>query len=205
MAIPTADTTAIRKASAGDAPRIGTTLGRAFFDDPVFRWTFPDAGRRAAALPAFFSLFAETLQRHDENHLTSDGTGAALWVPPGRAPVAEEHAEAFGQRLEEIAGTDAERTFAISELIEEHHPSEPCYFLQFIGVDPDCRGRGIGSALLAHVIERCDREGVLACLDATSPRNRRFYECHGFRVNAEYALPGGPPLWSMCREPDPSF
>jgi ribosomal protein S18 acetylase RimI-like enzyme len=204
MAIPTADTTAIRKASAGDAPRIGTTLGRAFFDDPVFRWTFPDAQRRAAALPAFFSLFAETLQRYDENYVTADGTGAALWVPPGQAPVPEEHAEQFGQRLEEIAGADAERTFAISEVIEEHHPSDPCYFLQFVGVEPDSRGRGIGSTLLAHVIARCDREGVRACLDATSPHNKRLYERHGFCVSAEYALPGGPPLWSMWRDPDPS-
>jgi hypothetical protein len=35
----------IHKASGGDVSRIASTLARAFFDDPVFRWTFP--GRRA--------------------------------------------------------------------------------------------------------------------------------------------------------------
>jgi hypothetical protein len=121
MATPTADKTRICKASVGDAPRVATTLGRAFFDDPVLRWTFPDAGRREAALPA--SLFAETLHRPDENYVTSDGTGAALWAPPGQARVPEEHAEQFGLRLEEIAGADAERTFAICNVTEQHHPS----------------------------------------------------------------------------------
>jgi hypothetical protein len=84
MATPTADKTRICKASVGDAPRVATTLGRAFFDDPVFRWTFPDAGRREAALPAFFSLFAETLHRHDESYVTSMAPAPRFGRRPAR-------------------------------------------------------------------------------------------------------------------------
>jgi len=81
-------------------------------------------------------------------------------------------------------------------------PPGAYYLLQFIGVEPAGQGRGIGSALLAHTLERCDREGARAYLDATSPDNKRLYERHGFQAGEPYALAGGPPLWPMAREPN---
>jgi ribosomal protein S18 acetylase RimI-like enzyme len=197
----TAYPTGIHKATGADVPRIASTLARAFFDDPVFRWVCPDEQRRRQLLPAFFTLIAQTLQRHDEIHLSADGTAAALWVPPGQPPVPDEQAEAFGHRLEQMAGVDAERVLAISKLIGEHHPPGSYRFLQFIGVEPAGQGRGAGSALLAHMLEHCDRERVPAYLDATSPLNKRLYERHGFRAGDAYAPKGGPPLWPMWREP----
>lgn len=190
----------IRKATAGDIPRIATTLARAFFDDPVFRWTYPDHARRRELLPRFFTLFTEMLERHDETHVAERG-GAALWAPPGQAPVAHEQADDFGRRLTELSGADAERLVATSKLLEQHHPPGSYYFLQFIGVEPASQGRGIGSALLAPVLERCDRERTLAYLDATSPRNKQLYERHGFRAGEPFAVADGPPLWPMWREP----
>jgi ribosomal protein S18 acetylase RimI-like enzyme len=197
----TAYPTRIHKATGADVPRIATTLARAFFDDPVFRWTCPDEQRRRRLLPAFFALIAETLQRHGEIHLSADGTAAALWVPPGQPPVPDDQAEAFGHRLEQIAGADAEHVFAISKLIDQHHPTGAYRFLQFIGVDPAGQGRGTGSALLAHTLKRCDQEDARAYLDATSQHNKRLYERHGFRAGNPYAPAGGPPLWPMWREP----
>jgi ribosomal protein S18 acetylase RimI-like enzyme len=197
----TADTIQIHKASRAEVSRIATMLARAFFDDPVFRWICPDERRRRVLLPAFFSLIAETVQHHDEIYLAAQGTGAALWVPPGQVLVAEEHADEFGRRLEEIAGVDAERAFAVSKLIDEHHPPGSYYFLQFMGIEPASQGGGVGSALLTHMLERCDGEAARAYLDATSPDNKRLYERHGFRASGEYAPEGGPPLWPMWRDP----
>jgi GNAT superfamily N-acetyltransferase len=197
----TADAARIRKASAGDVRRIASTLARAFFDDPVFGWAYPDEHRRRGTLPSFFSLYTQGLQRHDEVYVAGQASGTALWAPPGEPPTPEEEAEEFNRRLEEMSGVDAERLFAIGKLIEEHHPPGSYYFLQFMGVEPDSQGRGIGSALLAPMLERCDREGVRAYLDATSPHNKRLYERHGFRASGQYAPEGGPPLWPMWREP----
>lgn len=199
----TAETTQVRKASADDVPRIADTLARAFFDDPVFCWVCPDDKRRQALLPGFFALFTEAMVRHDEIYAAGEGAGAALWAPPGRAAVHEEDADEFGRRLDEITpAEDAERLFGLSKLLDEHHPPGSYYFLQFTGVEPQSQGRGIGSALLAHVLECCDREGAPAYLDATSPDNERLYERHGFRASGEYAPEGGPPLWPMWRQPN---
>jgi ribosomal protein S18 acetylase RimI-like enzyme len=190
---------AARKAAPADVPRIGRTFARAFFDDPIMRWMLPDDGRRRDKLPGFFALFAATIQRHGEAYLA--GAGAALWLPPDRQVVDEHEAEGFGQRMGEILGVDAARGIEISALLEEHHPRGSFFFLQFLGVEPAQQGQGIGSALLATVLERCDAEGTPAYLDATSPHNRRLYERHGFVVTAELAPAGGPPLWSMWRRP----
>jgi GNAT superfamily N-acetyltransferase len=200
---PTASTTVteIRKASAHDAPRIASTLAGAFFADPVFRWAYPDDARRREVLPGVFSVFTDAFQLHDEIHLAGQIAGVALWAPPGQAPVDDEHADEFNQRLEQAAGADGERFFELAGLLDDHHPHGSYYYLQLLGVEPESQGRGIGSALLADMLERCDREGMRAYLDATSPANKWLYERHGFRATGELALDGGPPLWPMWREP----
>jgi GNAT superfamily N-acetyltransferase len=65
------------------------------------------------------------------------------------------------------------------------------------------QGRGLGAALLAPVLERCDGERKPAFLEASSPRNRALYERHGFEVMEEFALGrDAPPQWRMWREPN---
>ena len=86
--------------------------------------------------------------------------------------------------------------------LESDHPNEQHYYLPFVGVVPEWRGRGLGAALLRPVLERCDRERMPAYLEASAPRNRRLYERLGFVVTEEFRLgKGSPPLWRMWREP----
>ena len=175
---------AIHKATARHAGQVVDALTGAFFDDPVFRWMLPDADRRQLALPPVFALFTEYIQRRDETYVTAEGGAAALWVPPGGHAVEPDEAEQFGSRLESAAGIDAPRLFEVMELLDEHHPDGSFYFLNLLAVLPERQGQGLGSALLAHTLDRCDREGVPAYLDATSEDNRRLYERHGFEAGA---------------------
>jgi hypothetical protein len=54
---------------------------------------------------------------------------------------------------------------------------------------------------MAPGLERCDRDGAPAYLEATSDRNRALYERHGFRADGGIPLPGGPMVWRMWRDP----
>jgi GNAT superfamily N-acetyltransferase len=191
---------AVHRARPHEATGIAATLARSFFDDPVMRWAIPDDGRRRHVLPDFFELSAGAIQPYGETLVAGDAAGAALWVPPGRQAVGDDP-EAFGRRMEQIAGSDAARVFEIAALLDEHHPHGSFFYLQFIGVQPDQQGRGIGAALLTPVLERADRLGLPAYLEATSPRNRRLYERHGFHAAGDLAPLGGPPLWPMWRQP----
>lgn len=191
----------IDRATTSDVPRISSTLAEAFHADPVFTWIVGDADARRARLPAVFEAFAHVYVPLDESYVAGDGAGAALWSPAGVEPLTDEQGEVFGQRMVDALGAHAQRAFLLDELLQEHHPGESCLFLQFVGVIPEHQGRGLGSRLLTTVLDRADTTGTPAYLEATSPDNRRLYERHGFETIGEIALPDGPTLWPMWRDP----
>jgi ribosomal protein S18 acetylase RimI-like enzyme len=88
--------------------------------------------------------------------------------------------------------------------VEGRHPKEPHWYLGVLGTRTAAQGKGIGSALLAPVLERCDDEGIPAYLESSKHSNIAFYRRHGFEVTGEIALPsGGPSVWPMWRDPQP--
>jgi ribosomal protein S18 acetylase RimI-like enzyme len=192
----------VRKATPSDLPQLSTALSKAFFDDPLVAWAIPDVDRRQRLLPEFFALFTRAFLRHHQTYTTAgEVVAAALWAPPGAVPVSGEDAEELGQRITELAGPDAPRFLGVNKLFDDHHPPGSYWYLQYLGVAPTWQGEGIGSALTAPLLARCDREGVRAYLDATSKRKKRLYERHGFQAEEPFAPPGGPPLWPMWRQP----
>lgn len=197
----TTTTTTITRAGTADLQTVSNALAQAFTDDPVVAWVMPDATRRRALLPATFRLFTETYLAHDETYVGGDGAAAALWAPAGVEPIPASEADRFGEALADILGEDAERALELNTRMEELHPTEACYYLAFVGVVPGQQGRGLGGALLSTVLQRCDAAGAPAYLEATSVDNRRLYARHGFATVGELALPDGPTLWRMWREP----
>jgi RimJ/RimL family protein N-acetyltransferase len=83
------------------------------------------------------------------------------------------------------------------EQMAEFHPQEPHWYLPLLGVDPMKQGRGYGSALLVHALERCDRDRLPAYLEASSPRNKALYERHGFVGDRRHPGRIVPPMWPM--------
>jgi ribosomal protein S18 acetylase RimI-like enzyme len=193
--------TFVRAATPADHADMVKALSAAFDADPVFRWIFPDATRRARAIPPFFELLTDAIGRHSASLTTGDDGGAALWVPPGEQVVDERGADAFEARIGEIAGEDIERAAIAMELLESQHPHEPHWYLNFLGVSPYLQGCGVGSALLRNALARADADPMPAYLEATSSENRRLYERHGFDVTQELTLPDGPSLYAMWRPP----
>ena len=96
------------------------------------------------------------------------------------------------------SGTERVQALALFAMFDEIHPSEPRYYLPFIAVDPNQQRRGVGAAMLAPVLEKCDREGIVAYLEADE-RSRPFHERNGFKVIREVRLPDGPSIWPMER------
>ena len=87
------------------------------------------------------------------------------------------------------------------EQMDAFHPREPCWHLTLIGVDQPHRGRGYASALLAHALTRCDRDGVPAYLESTNPANQPLYERHGFEPLGEIQAGSSPVMVPMMRRP----
>lgn len=194
----------LRKVTAIEARAVGESLAAAFFDDPVICWAWHDPQRRRQILPDFFELMVNAALECDEVYTTDDFAGAALWLPPAALHTFEDEAAAFADAVERVAHEFAPAVLQLFAVLDDHHPKEPHYYLPIIGTRPGQQGRGIGSGLLAPVLERCDRQHLPAYLEATSRRNQLLYRRHGFTVSGEIPLPGGPNLWAMWREPKPA-
>ncbi len=131
---------------------------------------------RAKILPSVFRLFAQAVLPFGQSELAASGRGTTLCVPAGQPPIADDEVDEvddFSAAVCDLVGEDMERTGATMAMLDEHHPSEPNRFLWFIGVESAAQGRGLGSALLTSMLQRCDRDGTAAYIDATSEHNRR--------------------------------
>ncbi len=187
----------VRLATQDDVPALSAALSRAFYDDPVSSWALPGERRRLAQGERFYRERLRTLLREEMVFCDEARAGAALWAPHDRwrAPLAEIVRIRILTRRSLLFLAGAHR-------MEQQHPSGPHYYLNILGVSPEAQGRGLGSALLAPMLERCDREGVGAYLESSKERNLAFYGRHGFRVTGEMRFPlGGPRLWLMWRDP----
>ncbi len=192
----------IQKARPVHAGALSAVLAAGFFDDPVFRWAMPDDDRRRASLPAVFDAFVAAFAPHDETYTTRSAAGAALWAPPGVAPVREQDLEPFEAALEAACAADLPRLARVMEVLEATHPHEDCWYLNLLAVEPAAQGRGIGSALLRAVTDQADAQGARCYLEATSDDNRRLYERHGFVATSAIIVDSTcPPLWAMWRNP----
>ena len=189
------------RALPGERPSLARTLARSFYDDPVFRHFFPDdASRLERSERLFAGMLLRAAEPHDEIHTTAGHAGAAIWFPPGHAHLSVWQQLRYLPTMVRVGGRDLPRILRNLSVMEAQHPSEPHYYLNILGTDPDRQGEGIGSALLRAVLDRCDERGIPAYLEATSERNRPLYERHGFRVTDEIQLPDGPVIWAMWRD-----
>ncbi|WP_204039151.1 GNAT family N-acetyltransferase [Acrocarpospora phusangensis] len=65
-------------------------------------------------------------------------------------------------------------------------PAKGAYWLEHFYLEPGLQGKGIGSAVLGRLLERCDREEAAVRLNVLQGSSaRRLYERHGFIVEAE--------------------
>jgi ribosomal protein S18 acetylase RimI-like enzyme len=199
-------TPTIRAFSRSDLQTAVATLSRAFYDDPVMEWIFPDEPMRRRQLPKFFAVTMRgTSSRHEGTEVVmADGNvlGCAIWVPPGawRPSGWQQVASlaAFAWALRSRIGV-ASRAY---EAMLEVHPHRPHWYLSGIGTDPPAQGTGVGSMLMRSRLERCDAAGLPAYLESSKASNVPFYRSHGFSVTRELVIPdGGPTVWLMWREP----
>jgi ribosomal protein S18 acetylase RimI-like enzyme len=201
-AAPSSQIPEIRKAGAGDVPQLARALARAFQDDPIVRWMVPDEAERLERSERGFSLYLRKVYlQHDECYTTEGVVGGALWMPPGTWHLGPLAKLRLLPGLVAAAGPRLPQALRALATLESNHPKEPHWYLGSVGVEPEAQGRGLGTALMRPIVERCDREQLPAYLEASTPRNRACYERQGFEVTEEFHFPkDGPPSWRMWRD-----
>jgi len=182
-------------------------LARAFFDDPIFLYWYPDSEERARRAPVCFLSPLRYYQRYGINQTTSpDLEGVFVWshseyadMPFRRILLSGAIRHAFGAGIQAMR-----RMMHFGQYHTEIHRQEapfPHWYGQTLGVDPEHQGKGHGSRLLREMLIRADQEKLPCFLTTEKEENVGFYEHHGFKVTKEFVVPGTDfKNWALLRK-----
>jgi len=182
-------------------------LARAFHDDPLFAFFCPDVSRRKNISPRLFQFWLRHAIPYGEVYATSpDMEGIAVWFSSrsaDRTPWRMILSGSFPIYVSLDKETTKKRQLInrFCETIRKRHA--PCHhwYLEFIGIAPQFRGKGYASSLVRPMLARLDKEHLPCYLETENEDNVAIYRHYGFKVAAEAAIPGtGLRMWAMLRE-----
>jgi GNAT superfamily N-acetyltransferase len=190
----------IRQAGEADRDAVVRLVDAAFQDDPVSKWIFPDAEHYRRVHAQMMGGFFDQVLQGGWVDVTEDLSAVAMWLP---TPAGEPAPDDGPAQLRAAVDPDNERVELVSTYTAAIHPYHREHaYLWIIGVDPERQGEGLGTALMAPVLDSCDREGTAAYLEASSERSRELYRRRGFAdIGEPLRLPdGGPLMYPMWRD-----
>lgn len=193
----------IRRATDADFVNLCTTAMRAFHDDPVMRWLYPEDEVYFQPKGAVFAGAMTNWLAHQQPWCTDDAAALAIWFPPVElgAPVPEQIKVGPPPTPEMLA-----RFELIDPAMAAHKPVESHWYLQLLATHPDWQRQGLGAHLMEVVFERADSEGIPCYLETERPELVAYYRHHGFEVRSEWDVDPdatlgevGPHMWGMFR------
>lgn len=186
-----------------DADASARSLADAFGDDPVMGWAGKFDDNRERLVPLWRLIINFRIGKSDPLLFTTEDNEAnAVWDAPGDTDIATiDLVKGLPSMLRSFR-TGVPRLLRMIQAMDKAHPKEPHYYLLAIGVSHTRQGRGLGSAVIQPMLDRCDQEGLPAYLENTKPKNEAFYARHGFERRGTLDLPAGcPSVMPMWRTP----
>jgi GNAT superfamily N-acetyltransferase len=177
-------------------------LARAFHDDPVTCYSMPDSNRRAAVLPRALRPGVWLAHHLGEVWCTDDMSAVACWRRPGARHASSAQFELAGvPEADELLGSEHRSR---SGPVEAHLAARaealgvPAahWYLSMVGVAPQRRRQGLGSAVLRPVLDAAKARREPAYLETFGPDNVAFYVAQGFSLVEADTDPGSSlPYW----------
>ncbi len=189
----------IRVVSADQRAVALNTVVTAFAADPLVRWIFPQADVYLTNAAQVYDNFGGAAFVAGTAFEIDNFAGVALWVPPSADDHSDEDAGMFDLLTKTVAEERMEEVGSVLGEMEAYHPTEACWYLPLIGVDPCHQGRGLGAQLMKYALARCDDVGLPAYLESSNPANISLYERHGFEVMGKIQSATSPAVHPMYR------
>jgi predicted N-acetyltransferase YhbS len=195
--------TRARRATKADIDAVVGTLVDSHLDYVWEVWALQRPDRRDALIELVRHHIELIALPHREVWMSDDGAAVACWQSASADPVSDAATTRMAEIARSVYGARLELIEQVDVVLHAHRPVEPHHFLGSMGVRPDRQRQGLGSAVLAPVLERLDRTGVPACLETSAAGNVKFYESLGFAVRAflEDLPADAPATWVMWRQP----
>ena len=182
-----------------------TILARAYLNDPAYVELIPNERDRMSMLNTLWSGVVTYCLGFGEVYATPAVEGVACWLSPDH-PEASMWGDlptrmALPRAVMMFSGAERKRFMAALEYMDELRRSlipSPHWYMWGVGVDPPHRGKGIGGALIAPVLERAAASGTACYLETLNEGNLPLMQEHGFHVVHSGLAPGlNLPIWAL--------
>jgi ribosomal protein S18 acetylase RimI-like enzyme len=189
---------------AGEAAAL---LARAFDEDSGARLLYPGAERGPILQRRFLRLLG---QGKCEWFAGSTPAGqleaCAVWSKPFATAVPTRPRRAWSAPDLPPPRAVLRMALATPALIRLAARSRPgqAWTLVALGVEPELRGEGRGSAILRRLLQELEAARAPCYLETVDARNLPFYERHGFRIAGTAEPLGGVRTHAMVRRPAPA-
>jgi GNAT superfamily N-acetyltransferase len=132
--------------------------------------------------------------------------GVAIWFGPTTFGPSDAELEHHGIRaIIESAGTDQALAFSTMlgdiERLHDAFTRGPHLRLEFLGVDPESQGSGIGTSLMDYGHAKADAAAIPCYLETLAEENVPFYGRRGYRLIGQDTIAGGVRYFGLAREP----
>jgi GNAT superfamily N-acetyltransferase len=189
-----------------DLGQASVVMARAFRNDPLWRYMFPDPRRRDRYLGEFFTAMLAFSM--GSKHVYAVGRpieGVAIWSPPDRSnPGLSAMAAARFLKLSFspflLAAFKARRVLFPSIRMRRKYAFRPHYYLEAVGVLPEAQGRERASQLIRPFLSLADKRRTGVYTETMTPANVGLYEHYGFTCVEKHRISGtGLTIWAFYR------
>jgi ribosomal protein S18 acetylase RimI-like enzyme len=182
-------------------------VARAFQDNSLSVYFFPDVSKRRDKLPYLFQFMISYGLLHGEAYAISPNLeGVAVWLPSEKVHMTRrgDIGNEGLSRLFKVERETAAKWKSFDDYVASLHKRLVPFrhwYLQVLGVDPAYQGKGYGGTLLKAMFTRTDKERLPCFLETDEKRDVSFYQHHGFKVVEEGIVPGSEvTIWAMLRD-----
>jgi ribosomal protein S18 acetylase RimI-like enzyme len=176
-------------------PQAARALARAFKDDILMHFMFPDEEARKRHAQLLFEFVVRYGVLFGDVYAVSHNfEGVAAWLSSTSARFPVSYLERAGvQELISRAGHEvAERLTLFTDFLRftrEEIVPYPHYAFWILGVVPEHQRKGHAGALIRLKVEQFDRAGITSYLETQTLHNVSLYERFGFRIVKTVPIP----------------
>jgi len=184
--------------------------GKAFEDDPIMVFTYPDEKERKQNSQYGFYMLYNYGIKYGLAYATSENLeGITIWLPPNKVYPSTwqmmRHGGFYTMRKVGLKLKAMKRTMTVFNYEEERHrelaPFDHWYF-QNIAVKPEEQGKGYGGLLITSMLKTIESDGLPIYVETNTEKAMRIYQKYGFEILEYRIIPETDiPLWCMLRKP----
>jgi ribosomal protein S18 acetylase RimI-like enzyme len=173
----------MRRANIMDKTHVIQILSKSFSDNKSVNYVVRQDQKREGRIKALMEYSFDVCHAFGEVWISDDNQACALLLFPDKKRTSIRTMLWDLKLALSVIGLD--RVSAVlkrESMIKNHHPKESFAYLWFIGVNPSNQNRGIGSAFIKEVIDKCEKERRPIYLETSVERNLPFYKRFGFEI-----------------------